>query len=64
MSLLQVNLMPDDTIKDTIIRMQSQIIDKLFLQLLRHVPADELDNSEIVHEINVIAELREPVRAM
>ncbi len=56
--------MPDDTTKDTIIRMQSQIIDKLFLQLLRHVPADELDNSEIVHEINVIAELREPVRAM
>lgn len=56
--------MPDDTIKDTIIRMQSQIIDKLFLQLLMHVPADELDNSEIVHEINVIAELREPVRAI
>ena len=52
--------MLDDTIKDTIIRMQSQIIDKLFLQLLRHVPADELDNSEI----NVIAELREPARAM
>lgn len=43
--------------QDTIIRMQSQIIDKLFLQLLQYVSADELDNCGIVQEINTIARL-------
>lgn len=43
---------------DTIIRMQSKVIDKLFLQLLQYVTAEELDNCEVVKEINAIARLR------
>lgn len=44
--------------QDLIIRMQSRIIDKLFLQLLQYVDAEELDNSEIIAQINEVAKLK------
>ena len=44
--------------QETIIRMQSRIIDKLFLQLSQYVTVEELDNCEIVKEINEVARLR------
>ena len=46
------------TTQDTIIRMQSKIISKLFLQLLQYTSAEELDHCGIVAEINEIAKLR------
>lgn len=44
--------------QDLIIRMQSRIIDELFLQLLQYVDAEELDNSEIIAQINEVAKLK------
>ena len=46
------------TTQDTIIRMQSKVISKLFLQLLQYTSAEELDHCGIVAEINEIAKLR------
>ena len=61
--LLPETTMSDDvtdvvTTQDTIIRMQSKIISKLFLQLLQYTSAEELDHCGIVAEINEIAKLR------
>ena len=44
--------------QEAIIRMQSRIIDKLFLQLSQYVTVEELDDCEIVKEINEVARLR------
>ncbi len=46
------------TTQDTIIRMQSKVISKLFLQLLQYASAEELDHCGIVAEINEVAKLR------
>jgi hypothetical protein len=46
------------TTQGTIIRMQSKVISKLFLQLLQYTSAEELDHCGIVAEINEIAKLR------
>ena len=61
--LLPETTMSDDvtevvTTQDTIIRMQSKVISKLFLQLLQYTSAEELDHCGIVAEINEIAKLR------
>ena len=44
--------------QEEIIRLQSQIIDKLFLRLLQHESAEELDNSDEVKLINEVAKLK------
>lgn len=41
------------TTQDTIIRMQSKVISKLFLQLLQYTSAEELDHCGIVAEITL-----------
>lgn len=46
------------TTQATIIRMQSKVISKLFLQLMQYTSAEELDHCGIVAEINEIAKLR------
>ena len=48
----------DDQTKDTIIRMQSRIIDDLYLQLMKYVSIDELENTGIINRINEAAKLR------
>ena len=48
----------DDQTKNTIIRMQSKIIDELYLQLMQYVTIEELESSEIINQINEVAKLR------
>lgn len=43
---------------ETIITMQSNVINKLFLMLLQYTTVEELDNCDVVQEINKIAQLR------
>ena len=44
---------------ETIITMQSNVINKLFLMLLQYTTVEELDNCDVVQEINKIAQLRD-----
>jgi superfamily II helicase len=44
---------------ETIITMQSDVINKLFLMLLQYTTVEELDNCDVVQEINKIAQLRD-----
>jgi hypothetical protein len=43
---------------ETIITMQSNVINKIFLMLLQYTTVEELDNCDVVQEINKIAQLR------
>lgn len=47
--------------QNIIIKEQADIIDSLFLLLLQHIPAEELDNSKEVEKINVIAIMKEGI---
>ncbi len=47
--------------QNIIIKEQADIIDSLFLLLLQHIPAEELDNSEEVKKINIIAMMKEGI---
>lgn len=47
--------------QNTIIKEQADIIDNLFLLLLQYVPAEELDKSKEVEQINHIALLKEEI---
>lgn len=47
--------------QNTIIKEQADIIDSLFLLLLQYVPAEELDKSKEVEQINHIALLKEEI---
>lgn len=44
-----------------IIRIQSEVIDELFVLLLQHISAEEADNLPVVTKINAAAELRKEV---
>lgn len=45
-------------IQNRIIKNQSDILNKALLLLLQYMSAEELDNSDIVKDINAVAELR------
>lgn len=47
--------------QNTIIRMQSKIIDEIFLLLSQHITADELDNMSCIEKINQIAGLKNDI---
>lgn len=44
---------------EIIIKMQSDVINKLFLMLLQYTTVEELDNCDVVQDINKIAKLRD-----
>lgn len=44
--------------QNTIIKMQSGIIDKLFLLLMQYITVEEADGLDIVKKINEIARVR------
>lgn len=48
-------------VQNRIIRMQSDVINDLFLLLLQHITAEEADRLPVVKKINEAAELRESV---
>lgn len=47
--------------QDEIIRIQSGVIDELFLLLLQHISADEVDKLPVIQRINKAAVLREEI---
>lgn len=55
---MMVNLVETVSIQESIIKMQSDIINDLFGQLSQYVTADELDQMECVKKINDAAELK------
>lgn len=44
--------------QNTIIRIQSDVIDELFLLLMQHISADEVDRLPCVEKINEAARIR------
>ena len=47
--------------QNTIIRMQSRIIDDIFLLLSQHITTDELDAMLCIEKINMIAGLKKDI---
>lgn len=45
-------------IQETIIRMQSNVIDELFLELCKYMSAEQIDGLPVINKINLIAEIR------
>ena len=58
MSLMNSDLAEAIATLETIIRLQSKVIGKLFSLLLQYMTAEELDNCGVVNEINEIAKLK------
>ena len=46
-------------VQNRIIRLQSDVIDELFLLLMQHITAKEADRLPLVNKIKTAAELRE-----
>lgn len=44
--------------QNTIIKMQSDIIDELFLLLMQYMTVEEVDGLDVVKKINEVAKLR------
>ena len=44
--------------QNTIIKMQSDIIDELFLLLMQYMTVEEIDGLDVVKKINEVAKLR------
>lgn len=47
--------------QNEIIRMQSKVIDDIFLLLSQHIAADEIDNIPCIEKINMIAGLKKDI---
>ena len=45
--------------QNTVIRIQSEVIDELFILLLQHITAEEADRLPTIKKINAAAALRE-----
>ena len=58
MSSLKANMAEIVDVQNTIIRMQSDIINQIFLILGQYVSMEELDNMEVLEKINEAARLR------
>lgn len=58
MSSLKANMAEIVDVQNTIIRMQSDIINQIFLVLGQYVSVEELDNMEVLEKINEAARLR------
>jgi hypothetical protein len=43
--------------QNTIIKIQSEIIDELFMLLMQHISVDEADTLTVVNKINIAANL-------
>lgn len=59
-----INIM--DTLKiidtqNTIIKIQSDVINELFLLLMNHIEIKEIDNLPVINKINLAAELRREI---
>lgn len=48
--------------QNTIIRIQSDVVDELFLLLLQHIEASEADKLPVIKKINIAAQLREEIK--
>lgn len=58
MSSLKAYMAEIVDVQNTIIRMQSDIINQIFLILGQYVSMEELDNMEVLEKINEAARLR------
>ncbi|MBQ9692492.1 MAG: hypothetical protein IJV70_04975 [Clostridia bacterium] len=47
--------------QNAVIRLQSEVIDELFILLLQHITAEEADRLPAIEKINTAAKLREKI---
>lgn len=47
--------------QNAVIRIQSEVIDELFILLLQHITAEEADRLPAIEKINTAAKLREKI---
>lgn len=54
---------PAETVEqqNAVIRIQSEVIDELFILLLQHITAEEADRLPAIEKINTAAKLREKI---
>lgn len=61
MNHTSLNLLETVERQNSIIRIQSDVIDELFRLLLQHISAEEADNLPVIQKINTAASLRKEV---
>lgn len=47
--------------QNAVIRIQSEVIDELFVLVLQHITAEEADSLPAIEKINIAAKLREKI---
>jgi len=57
----KLNLLETVERQNSIIRIQSDVIDELFRLLLQHISAEEADSLPVIQKINTAASLRKEV---
>ncbi len=61
MNHTKLNLLETVERQNSIIRIQSDVIDELFRLLLQHISAEEADSLPVIQKINTAASLRKEV---
>ncbi len=61
MSHMRIDILKTVETQNSIIRIQSEVIDELFRLLLQHISAEEADSLPVLQKINTAASLRQDI---
>lgn len=61
MSHTRIDILKTVETQNSIIRIQSEVIDELFRLLLQHISAEEADSLPVLRKINTAASLRQDI---
>ena len=61
MSHMRIDILKTVETQNSIIRIQSDVIDELFRLLLQHISAEEADSLPVLQKINTAASLRQDI---
>ena len=61
MSHMRIDILKTVETQNSIIRIQSEVIDELFRLLLQHISAEEADSLPVLKKINTAASLRKDI---
>jgi len=58
---MRIDILKTVETQNSIIRIQSEVIDELFRLLLQHISAEEADSLPVLQKINTAASLRQDI---
>ena len=61
MSHMRIDILKTVETQNSIIRIQSEVIDELFRLLLQHISAEEADSLPVLQKINTATSLRQDI---